>query len=157
MAQKILVALDDSENAMRAVEFVTDTFKSDSKVTLMSILQDTAALCDMSSPELTSYFIAQQGTFCALEQEKKKLIEKATEKAKNLLIKAGFTESNISVKIEMKKMGVAGDIIQEAKLGGYDVIVMGRRGLSGIKEFFLGSVSQKVIHSAKDVSIMIVS
>jgi len=157
MSQKILVALDDSENALRAVDFITKTFKADSKVTLMSVLQDTAALCDMSSPELTSYFIAQQGTFCALEQEKKKLVDSAVEKAKDLLVKSDFSENNISIKVDMKKAGVAGDILEEAKLGQYDVIVMGRRGLSGIKEFFLGSISQKVIHGAKDISIMLVS
>ncbi|MDD2389872.1 MAG: universal stress protein [Desulfobacterales bacterium] len=157
MTQKILVALDDSENAMRAVEFITKIFKPDSRVTLMCVLQDTAALCDMSSPELTSYFIAQQGTFCALEQEKKKLVESAVENARALLLKADFFENNISIKVDMKKTGVAADILEEFKLGNYDVLVMGRRGLSGIKEFFLGSISQKVIHGAKDISIMLVS
>jgi nucleotide-binding universal stress UspA family protein len=34
---------------------------------------------------------------------------------------------------------------------------MGRRGLSGIKEFFLGSVSQKVLQSAKAVSVVLVN
>jgi nucleotide-binding universal stress UspA family protein len=34
---------------------------------------------------------------------------------------------------------------------------MGRRGLSGIKEFFLGSVSQKVVQGVKSASVMVVS
>jgi len=52
--------------------------------------------------------------------------------------------------------GIARDIVAEAD-SGYDTIVMGRRGLSGIKEFVMGSVSQKVLHSVKDVSIILVS
>jgi nucleotide-binding universal stress UspA family protein len=75
--------------------------------------------------------------------------------ARELLLKAGFEEKNIAVKIETKKKGVARGIINEAN-SGYDLIVLGRRGLSGIKEFFLGSVSQKVLQSAKGVSILIV-
>jgi nucleotide-binding universal stress UspA family protein len=51
---------------------------------------------------------------------------------------------------------VAGDILAEAQ-SGYDTIVMGRRGLSGIAEFFIGSISQKVLHHAKDASVILVS
>lgn len=47
-------------------------------------------------------------------------------------------------------IGVPADaIIQEASQGGYDVILMGRRGLSPVKEFFLGSVSHAVLHAAR--------
>lgn len=43
-----------------------------------------------------------------------------------------------------------GDIIAEyANDGGYDMIIMGRRGLSTIQGFLLGSVSEKVIKKAK--------
>jgi len=35
--------------------------------------------------------------------------------------------------------------------------VMGRRGLSGIKEFFMGSISQKVLALALDVPILLVN
>ena len=59
-----------------------------------------------------------------------------------------------STKIEAKNKGVARDILDEAN-SGYDLIVMGRRGLSGIKEFFMGSVSQKVTNGAGDISVLI--
>lgn len=156
MGQKILVAIDDSENAMRAVEFIAKSFTPDHKITLFSVILDTPAICDMNNPSLTPYFMAQKTAFCSVEDKKTALVREALQKAKALLIKAGFEEENIAIKVEDKKKGVARGIVQEADLG-YDTIILGRRGLSGIKEFFLGSVSQKVLQSAKTVSVVLVN
>ena len=155
MEKKILVAMDDSENARRAVEFVANFFTPENKIMLFNVIQDTAALCAMSSPELTPYFTSQQSSFCLLEKKKKKLVDEAMQKAKRILLDAKFEEKNITIKSEIKKRGVARDIIIEAK-SGYNVIVMGKRGLSGIKDFILGSVSQKVSNTAKDISVLVV-
>jgi nucleotide-binding universal stress UspA family protein len=110
----------------------------------------------MNSPELTPYFKSQQTSFCLLEEKKKELVNQAVQKAKNILMDAGFDENNITVKSEFKKSGVARDIVKEAE-SGYNVIVLGRRGLSGIKDFILGSVSQKVFNLAKDISVLVVN
>jgi nucleotide-binding universal stress UspA family protein len=155
MQKKILVALDDSENALRAVEFVSRTFTPDHEITLFSVLQDMTALYEHYSPELTPYFLTQRDAFTSIDDKKKDLIEEAAEKAKDLLLKAGFEEKNIILKIEQQKKGIARDIIDEAS-SGYDAIVMGRRGLSSFTGFILGSVSQKVLHSAKNISIVVV-
>ena len=155
MGQKILVAFDDSENAMRAVEFIATSFTKEQEITLFSVLPDTAAICDMNSPSLTPYFISKQTEFCVLEDQKKELVNEALQKAKELLLKAEFEEKNITIKVETRKKGVVRDIINEAN-SGYDTIVLGRRGLSGIKDFILGSVSQKVLHLAKDISVILV-
>ena len=155
MKKKILVAIDDSENAMRAVEFITKSFTPDHRVTLFNVILDTATICDMDNPSLTPYFMAQKRAFCSVEDQKRTFVNEALQRAKELLIKAGFEEEHIVIKVESKKRGVAKGIIDEAA-SGYDAVVMGRRGLSGIKEFFLGSVSQKVLQSAGAVSVLLV-
>ena len=155
MEKKILLAIDDSENARRAVEFVAIFFAPNNKITLFNVIPDTAALCAMNSPELTPYFTSQQSSFCLLEEKKKKLVNEAMQKAKRILLDAKFEEKNITIKSEIKKRGIARDIIREAK-SGYNVVVMGKRGLSGIKEFILGSVTQKVFNTAKDISVLVV-
>lgn len=154
--EKILLAFDDSKNAFRAVEYLARSPRPNCKITLFHVLPDTAVLCEMHSPELTDYFVTQQSNFCALEAKKKSLVEDAMKNAKSILVAAGYPEDHITTKIETKNTGVARDIIREAEAG-YDMIVIGRRGLSGIKEFFIGSVSQKVMHAAKDVSVLIVN
>ena len=156
MTKKVLVAIDNSENAMRAVEFIANSFAKDNKITLFNVIPDTATLCEMNSPELTPYFRSQQSSFCLLEEKKRELVNQAVQKARNILMDAGFDKNNITIKSELKKSGVARDIIKEAE-SGYNVIVMGRRGVSGIKEFILGSVSQKVFNLAKDTSVLVVN
>ncbi|MGD9184137.1 MAG: universal stress protein, partial [Desulfobacterales bacterium] len=122
MGQKILIAFDDSENALRAVQYVARTFSPDNHITLFSVLQDTAALCDMNSPELTPYFKSQQQAFCALEDKKKDLVSTALAKAADILRQAGFEVENIAIKTEPKKKGIARDIADEAR-SGYGLVV----------------------------------
>jgi nucleotide-binding universal stress UspA family protein len=156
MSRKILVAFDDSDNAMRAVAYIANLLTKDSRITLFSVAPDTAAICELQSPELTPYFKAQQDSLCALEEKKREIISAAQLKAKALLMENGFKENQIRIKAEPKKKGIARDIVAEAKAG-YDLVVMGRRGLAGIKELFMGSISQKVLALALDVPILLVN
>ncbi len=156
MSKNILIAFDDSDNAQRAVEVVAQTFSQKSKVTLFSVAVDTEALCKMNSPELTPYFKSQQSAFCTMEDKKRELVDAAMTQAKETLIENGFGEDAIQIKHETMDEGVARDIIRESK-DGYHIVVIGRHGTSGIKEFFFGSTSQKVLNGVKDASVFIVS
>jgi len=156
MAKKILVAIDDSQNAGRAVDLVAKSFSPDNTIVLYNVMLDTAALCQMDSPELSPLFRSQQSNFCALEDKKRELVTEAIDRAKEVLLSYGWDKGLIEVKIENKKKGVARDILNEAQ-NGYNLIVMGRRGISGLKEFFLGSTCHKVFSGAKDISVLIAS
>ncbi len=156
MGMRILVALDDSENAMRAVEFVAGNFTPEQNITIFSVFMDTAMICEYYSPGLTPYFLTEQKSFCELEDKRRAALKNVQEQAKALFMRAGFPEERINIKMQPKSRGVARDIIEEAS-SGYQIVVLGRRGLSGIGEFFLGSVSQKVLHGCKDASILLVS
>jgi nucleotide-binding universal stress UspA family protein len=50
---------------------------------------------------------------------------------------------------------VAGTIIRECGTGKYDVIVMGHRGRSQLKQLMLGSVANGVLVEAKCPTIMV--
>ncbi|MFZ1983204.1 MAG: universal stress protein [Desulfatitalea sp.] len=106
--QKILIAIDDSENAQRSVQFVAKSFSIDNQVTLFSVVPDTAALCKMDSPELTPLFKTHQASFCILEDKKRELVKAALKKAKETLVAAGFSSDRVVVKIEDKKHGADG-------------------------------------------------
>lgn len=155
MKSQILVAFDESENAMRAVDFVCRHFSPEHRVTLMSVVPDSAAICEMAGPGLTPYFLSQKDAFCTLEDKKNELIQDAMAQAKTRLLKAGFEEDHLSLNPAKQKKGVARDILAEARKG-YDVIVLGRKGISGIKDFLLGSISQKVLHGAGEIPVLLV-
>lgn len=155
MAKSVLVAFDDSENAMRSVNFVAEYFARDTAVMLFSVLEDTQTLCSMNSPELTPYFKSEQQAFCSLEDKKRELIETAIQSARNSLVNCGFDADQVRVKTQQRAASVAKDIIKEAETG-YDAVVIGKRGVSGLQDFLFGSVAQKVLHGVKNAAVVIV-
>jgi nucleotide-binding universal stress UspA family protein len=156
MAKKILIAFDDSENAMRAVNFVGAHLTTNCEVTLLNVLPDTEIMCAIQSPELTPYFLEQQAYFCNLETKKKEIMERELQRARAHLIACGFEDKNVSIQLNKRDQGIARDIIKEAMTGGYELVVLGRKGMSGIKDFLLGSIAQKVLHSVKGLSVLLV-
>lgn len=155
MQKKMLIAMDESEGSFKAVRFVAESMSKEHKITLFSVVPDTLLVCQMHDETLTPYFLAQRDAFCALEDKKRDLLMDALNRARDMLLSAGFPRQNVEIKIEKEKKGVAKDIIAEAEKG-YDMVVLGRRGLSGLKEFFLGSVSQKVLQGAKEITVLLV-
>ena len=83
-------------------------------------------------------------------------IEQAMEKARDILISGGIPAENIVLRIQERKENVAKDILNEVRAGDYDTVVVGRRGLSGAKEFFAGSVSNKIVHHARNCAVWVV-
>ena len=156
MACKILLALDESKSSLKAIRYVVETMKCEMEITLLSILPDATAACGLDSPSLVPLFRENREAFCSIEDAKREHVQTFMNQARDALVAAGFSPKSVKVKIRKKKKGIAQDIMKEARDGGYDTIVVGRRGLSGIKEFFMGSVSNKVVHSASEMAVIVV-
>lgn len=156
MPRKILIALDESKNSMKAVNYVAKGMQPTGMVTLFSVIPNPAAACGLDSPSLTPLFKENRQTFCAIEDTKKDHVKRFMEKAKQVLVEAGFPSKNVTIKIRKKKVGIARDILKEAEQGKYTTLVVGRRGLTGIKQFMFGSISNKLVQLAKKVSVIVV-
>ena len=156
MARKILIAVDESKNSMKAVNYVAKGMNSAATVTLFSVLPDATAACGLDGPSLIPLFKQNRKAFCAIEDTKKDSLNAFMQKAKKVLVESGFASKNVAVKIRKRKSGIARDILKEAEKGKYDTLVIGRRGLSGIKQFLLGSISDKVVKFAKKTSVVVV-
>jgi nucleotide-binding universal stress UspA family protein len=156
MASKILIAVDESKNSMKAVNYVAKGMQPTGTVTLFSVIPSPTAACGLDSPSLIPLFRDNKKAFCAIEDTKKDRVQAFMEKAKKVLVEAGFPSKNVAVKIRKKKVGIARDVLKEAEQGKYTTLVVGRRGLSGIKQFMFGSVSNKIVNLAKMVSVVVV-
>ncbi len=133
---KILVAVDGSSSSLRATEFAAQlaaALRSKSKVTLISVHDDTAF------KHIKKF--TPKGTLADYLRE---LSDKDLSEAHKLLDKAEVAHDMI-----IKTGHVAEEIIQAAKVGKFDLIVLGAKGRSSFGDLLLGSVSQRVASASK--------
>lgn len=161
MANKILIALDNSEGAWGAVEYVAQAFGTTPgvQVTLLHILPglppqfwDHGHII-VNGKENKSL----QRLVDSWEAEQEKQWHSLMQKARGRLEKAGIPEDAVTDRFKPKYYDVAEDILDEAETGGFDHIVMGRRGLGKAKALLLGSVTNKVAQKARSGAVTIVS
>jgi nucleotide-binding universal stress UspA family protein len=132
----VLLAMDGSETAMRAVD-------------------QMGALLGASDLEVALIHVIRGDNSRYLEKAKE-ATGKAFDEAKGRLTKAGFEPYQITTKTMTGALSRAGALVAEAKEGGFGTIVIGKRGLSSVEEFFMGRVSNKVLHLAKEMAVWVV-
>jgi nucleotide-binding universal stress UspA family protein len=76
--------------------------------------------------------------------------------AQSLLLETGIPKEAISIHVRKENAGVARDILDEIKEGGYDTVILGRRGISPARQFLFGSVSKKVVQNTNDCTVWVV-
>ena len=156
---KILIALDSSAGAWRAVEYVAQTFARTPgvQVTLLHILSGLPpAFWDDGHVLQEKEREARKRMVASWQQEQEKTWQDLVHKAHQHLTQAGLAKEAVANKFKPKYYDVADDLIDEAQSGAYDTVVMGRRGLGMAKALLLGSVTRKVADSAKGCAVTIV-
>ncbi len=144
MFKNILVPVDGSEGSWRALTNAMEIgSKFDSQLTVVNVIQpyNNAALLAVPLDNAT---ITQGNS--ELEKVGDRVLEMAQER---LSAYKGKVEYCLEVGHPSER------IIALSKKSNCDAIVIGSRGLSGIAEFFLGSVSSKVAQYA-GVPVLIV-
>ncbi len=141
MMKKILVAFDGSKHAQETLDFTLDLAeKCGAKVTVLSVSHHATTPLGMIGTPVPGEILETYSK--ELMDSTAKLLAEAVEKAR---------EKKPDLEIEPKLMEgrPADTIIQIAEDEKMDLIVIGSRGLSGLKRFFLGSVSNEVVNHAK--------
>ena len=137
---KILVPLDQSENATRALRYDLKLAKlAKSEITLLCVVN--------TIPNTTDSYISASQLEDLLEESAKNHLED--------LVKRTEKEHGMKLKTMVKRGQPISVIIDTAQEEHIDLIVMGSRGLGGFKEMLFGSVSHGVTSHAK-VPVMIV-
>jgi nucleotide-binding universal stress UspA family protein len=123
----ILVGFDGSTNALRALEEALDFASADTHITVVAAAQEPA-------PPGEVLPAGAEG----LEERRRELDD-----ARRLLDERGRDAEIVAVP------GAPADVlVEEAEKRGADLIVVGRRGLSGAERLVMGSVSSKVARTA---------
>ncbi|MFP3870000.1 MAG: universal stress protein [Syntrophobacteria bacterium] len=146
-SKKMLLAVDASDNSRKAVEYV-GTFASGTEA------------------ELTLYHVVRRfGIGAAAEfaegmedlgEEVESTIQRMFQAYQKSLELAGVPAARVSTRYKTDSYTRAGDILREAREGRYGTIVMGRRGLSRVREFLMGRVTSKVLSRAEGLALWIV-
>lgn len=150
--KRILVPVDGSNASVSAVKKAIEIGKTyNSVIKLISVVKSTEKRRKERNENLWN---AVDGSIIADIAEsaelEKKLESKYTENAEMLLsqiaAKLNFTGTRLEREVLIGEPYEK--IIETAANGGFDLIVMGNRGFSKFKRFFVGSVTQKVISEA---------
>ncbi|MDY6851600.1 MAG: universal stress protein [Thermodesulfobacteriota bacterium] len=150
---KILVAMDSSQGAGRAVKYVPKLVKdADCEVMLFHAVRGLS-LSDQSRE--IPWDIEESEDL--ITKEAHSAMEPFFDEAKAYLVEAGLDEKQITSKIVTGAHSRAGAIMEQAEEEGFTTIVAGRRGVSEVGGFFIGRVSNKVMHLARGKAVWIIS
>ncbi len=149
---KILIALDSSDAAMRAVRHVGSMIdRAAHSLELLHIVRGIS----VSAAGREKIFPEEYRQ--RLIEEAENQIRPAFDKAVEILTSAGIARDRISTKVISGVPSQAGAIYEEAMREGFGTVVLGRKGLSNIQEFDMGRVSAKLVQLAGGFSLWMIA
>ena len=134
MFQNILLATDGSTHAYRAAEKAVELALQlgNVSVTLFHVTHEI--------PSKNSLIQANFNVQSLLEKEARLAIIKTEFLFKN---------QNIPYTVAVALGDPAEEIVKKAEMEGYDLLIVGSRGLNKLQEIVIGSVSNRVVHMVK--------
>ena len=146
--KNILIAVDDSENARRAVFYVSQLLAGVKgfKILILHVI---------SQPE-EDYFStsAEKESWLSNYQLK---VDVMLEDYRQILIREGFDPDDISVQSTLRYCPSLSEcILAEQDKTRYSTLVVGRKGLSRSEEFLFGSISSKIVTHARNCTVWVV-
>jgi nucleotide-binding universal stress UspA family protein len=154
MEKKVLIAVDDSRHSENAVRYAAD---------LHGTVPQLSHVIIHIEPTISQYLLDEARTKPGARAQLDRLMRKShdaarelLEKQKALMVSLGVAETDIKTISLPRKFGVAKDILEYGTALLYDAIILGRRGLSGLAETFIGSVSNNIVHNSPLLPVWLV-
>jgi nucleotide-binding universal stress UspA family protein len=155
---KILLPVDGSENSRRALQFAghlgTSLGENLKGIALLRVVTGRYMRNHLPYADFRADILKLSDTFTKFRERhiEQNIMPMLDEGEKNL--------RDIGIKIDIEKLIVDGDpaheIVRIADEGNFSTIIMSRRGLSEVLGVLLGSVTNKVVHSAAGQSVYVV-
>ena len=140
--KRILVGVDWSEASLRAARRAAElASRLGAEIRLLTVVPPpTVLLGELLTPEIVD-------TSPLVEAARRRLDELSRHLA---------GDYGVEVSYDVMRGEPANTLVEYATSGGYDLLVLGRRGLSGIDRLFLGSVTKKVLERSK-VDVLVIT
>ena len=182
---KILAAIDGSDQAMNAVRYISGIFPPErTRVVLFHVNPEVPeSFLDLQRGDLAKDAMLHSSVVDILSWriQVNKDIEQFMKRAHAILVEANFPPDRVEIKIQTKKVGFARDILKEsgqnvsldrriylaqspypqeetleASNDKYDALVVGRTGVSKLKDVAIGSIANKLVAATPHIPIAVV-
>jgi len=163
MKHKILVAVDGSGASERALEYAAKIASDlrDAQLTIFHV-GEPIPVNVMEYDKLPG-----KGDWDEKLEKHRKDVEKYEKKEaqadtemfrylKHRAEQQGLKPEQVDTRFSADVQNIPTEIILEAEKGGYEAICLGRQGRSSVKEFFIGSVSERVVRHARRCAVWVV-
>ena len=154
MITKILVGVDGSKNSEKALDNALDLAeKFSASILILNVFQPPPELgyqanmvTQFPATGIPQDIIGNQLNLSGFIKDLRKVHEDILSNAAERAIKL---KPMLKITTELTEGNTPSQIIATAAEGGFDLIVLGHMGDSEIKEFLLGSTSERVVHQAR--------
>ncbi len=146
--RNILIAVDESENAQRAVTYVGKLLGGIKgfRVAVLHVISEPDEDYFQSESEKDKWY-----------KEYRQRVDQMLEKYRIILIDTGFDPGDVLVRSTVRYCpSMAECILAEVDQTEYSTLVVGRKGLTHKEEFLFGSVSGKIVRTAKNCTVWVV-
>jgi nucleotide-binding universal stress UspA family protein len=150
-SHRVLVAVDGSESAFRAVDHVSFIFRNnpDAAITLFHVTPRLKDYCRLD------YFTDEADIEAAFLQSDQKCIDQFLDIVQKKFAEAGISEEQVTIRQVKPRFSIGETIMAEMQKGDYGTVVVGRRGTD--RAFYLGSVSNYILSKASQRAVWLVS
>ncbi len=154
MNRKILVAVDGSPHSFSALRYLGELFAGVKEITfhLLCIVPFDDQVIDqewLADGELIETL--SDATRSRWDHAHRYMAEAILQ-----LARRGVDPEQVVSDVRLRRVGTAADIIQEARKGTYDAVLIGRRGLSKLAAMFMGSISEELLGGCHDLPVWMV-
>jgi nucleotide-binding universal stress UspA family protein len=154
MEKKILLAVDDSIHSRRTLDYAAR---------MRSIIPQLTVTLFHVQPCISQFLLEEAKRSLPAQAELKKLIFKNGEAAQELLsrykdtlVRAGMPQEAVQMATSPRHLGLAKDILDYAQHSLFDAVLVGRRGISGLQQMVMGSVTSSLIENSRVIPIWLV-
>ncbi len=148
MDKSILIAVDNSKNALKPVTYVGKVLgrRQGFSAEVFHVIPE---------PEVDYFRTPQERE--EWKREYKVQTKTLLENSRRMLIHSGFRPNKVSAcYTPNNRYSVAECILMEQHKSQFSTIVVGRNGISKMEEFLFGSVSSKILKQARDCAVWVV-